>query len=197
MKRGLRNFLFGFTILSLIALTIATNAGADTPWSQSGEPPPPTPGPPPTSVPYEPKGGQPVLTEDEAIQRALAIDSDWTVRAEPLTDQLISATPDMIIVESYSTMQEAEGKYLGSGSGVPEIAAEPVWVVRIKGKALWQPVGGGFARGLNSEEQLYEEADGATYIFSQATGFLLAFSPSDLPREESLRRWRESQTTED
>jgi hypothetical protein len=165
-----------------VALTLATTiivVGADY-WSPSSStpPPPPTPGPPPTPVPYEPKGGEPVRNRDEAIERALLIDSDRVVREQPLT-------PDMIIVERYATRQEAADVYTGGGFGDPEVASEPVWVVRIKGKVCLR------MRGVPKEVgsgKGCEEADGVTYVISQKTGYLLAISGSAQTWSETLER---------
>jgi hypothetical protein len=162
-----------------VALTLATAiivAGAGL-WSPSSStpPPPPTPGPPPTPLPYEPKGGEPVRNRDEAIQRVLLMESNLAIREQPLT-------PDMIIVERYATRQEASDVYFGGGFGDPEVASEPVWVVRIKGKVCLSMPG-----GLGSQKGC-EEADGVTYVISQKTGWLLDTSPSVETRSEMLER---------
>jgi hypothetical protein len=73
----------------------------------------------------------------------------------------------MIVIESYTTRQEASDVYWGDRFGDPEIASEPVWVVTIKGKVSVEVIG-----GLPSTQD-YVEADGVTYVISQADGKLL------------------------
>jgi len=164
-------------LLILATTIIVAGAGLWSP-SSSTPPPPPTPGPPPTPLPYEPKGGEPVRNRDEAIQRALLIDSDLAVREQPLT-------PDMIIVEGYATRQEAANVY-GFGTWTePGVMSEPVWVVRLKGKVCLRMPGAG--AGLASGKNCIE-ADGATYVISQKTGYLLNMSSGARTRSEKLER---------
>jgi hypothetical protein len=170
---------YWFIIIVSVLLTLATAiivAGAGH-WSPSSQTPPapPTPGPPPTSAPYKPEGGEPVGNRDEAIQRALLIDSRGAVREQPLT-------PDMVIVERYATRQEAADVY-GFGTWTePGVMSEPVWVARIKGKVCLSIAG-----GLGSGKKCVE-SDGVTYIISQKTGYLLAISGSAETRSEMLER---------
>lgn len=159
-------------VLTLATAIIVAGAGVWSP-SSSTPPPPPTPGPPPTPLPYKPEGGEPVRNREEAIQRALLIDSDLAVREQPLT-------PDMIIVERYATRQEASDVYGGGVFGDPEVASEPVWVVRIKGKVCLRTPGGlGSVKGC-------VEGDGVTYVISQKTGYLLGTNNSARTRSERL-----------
>ncbi len=161
-------------LLILATAIIVAGAGLWSP-SSSTPPPPPTPGPPPTPLPYEPKGGEPVRNRDEAIQRALLMESRGAVREQPLT-------PDMIIVERYATRQEASDVY-GFGTWTePGVMSEPVWVVRIKGKVCLSMPG-----GLGSRQGC-EETDGVTYVISQKTGYLLAISSSAETWSETLER---------
>ena len=175
---------YSFIITVSLLLTLATTiivagAGRWSLWSQT-PPPPPTPGPPSTSAPYKPEGGEPVRNRDEAIQRALLIDSGPAVREQPLTRELLAANPDMVIVERYATRQEASDVY-GFGTWVePGVMSEPVWVVRIKGKACIKTVG-----GLGFGEEC-EETDGVTYVISQKTGYLLAMGMGAQTRSEML-----------
>lgn len=168
----------------LLALAATTVVACATRWSPPPQspPPPPTPGPPPTSAPYKPEGGEPVRNREEAIQHVLLIDSDWAAREQPLTKEMLAANPDMIIVEQYATRQEAADRYFGDGFGDPAIASEPVWVVRIKGKACLMTVGGGYG----FEEAGCVESDGVTYVISQKTGYLLGMSTSAQTRSERL-----------
>jgi hypothetical protein len=154
-------------LATLTVVTLVVGAASRKP--SPTPPPPPTPGPAPTSVPYKPEGGQPVRSREEAIQRALSLDSTCTVREQPLTEEVLAANPDMIIVESYATRQEASDVYFGDVFPDPEIASEPVWVVIIRGKVSVQVLGFGVPPGGL-------EADGVTYVISQKTGRLLALS---------------------
>jgi hypothetical protein len=148
-------------------------------------PPTPTPGPAPTRETYAPRGGESIENREEAVQRALLIDSSWAVRQRPLTDEDLAASSHKVIVEFYPTRQEAEAIYLGGGSPIPESASEPVWVVRIKGAVQVQDIGGlGRGRGVRETDAT---ADGVTYIISQATGDLLAISESAQTRSERLK----------
>ncbi|MDY7041096.1 MAG: hypothetical protein SVX38_09560 [Chloroflexota bacterium] len=157
--------------LTVVTLVVGAASGRLSPTPPS----PPTPGPAPTSVPYKPEGGQPVRSREEAIQRALALDSAWTVREQPLTEEVLAANPDVIIVEPYVTRQEAADVYFGDVFPDPEIASEPVWVVVIKGKVSVQVLGFGVPPGG-------VEADGVTYVISQKTGYLLALSTGALEK---------------
>ncbi len=168
----------------LLALAATTIVACATRWSPPPQtpPPPPTPGPPPTSAPYKPEGGEPVRNREEAIQRALLIESGSAVREQPLTEEVLAANPDMVIVERYATRQEASDVY-GFGTWTePGVMSEPVWVVRIKGKACLMTVGGGYG----FEEAGCVESDGVTYVISQKTGYLLAMSTSAQPWSERL-----------
>jgi hypothetical protein len=110
------------------------------------------------------------------------IDSDWAAREQPLTKEMLAANPDMVIVERYATRQEASDVY-GLGTWTePEVMSEPVWVVRIKGKACLMTVGGGYG----FEEAGCVESDGVTYVISQKTGYLLGMSTSAQTRSERL-----------
>lgn len=185
MKSKAVHYTFVITVSVLLTLAttiIVAGAGRWSPWSQT-PPPPPTPGPPPTAVPYKPEGGEPVRNRDEAIQRALLIESGMAVREQPLTEEMLAANPDMIIVESYATRQEASGVY-GFGTWTdPAVMSEPVWVVRIKGKACLSMPG-----GIPDEdsEQGCDETDGVTYVISQKTGYLLAMGTSARTQSEML-----------
>lgn len=151
---------------SLLAiLAAAVVVGAASPWTLEHQRPPlpPTPGPPPT--PVQDVGttrGEAVINRDEAIQRALFLDSQGTIRERPLTKETIAANPEMVVVEPYATRQEAADTYWGDGFGDPEIASESVWVVAIKGEVSVMMIGQGFV-----------EADGVTYVISQKDGKLL------------------------
>ena len=166
-------------LLTLATTIIVASAGLWGPSSQT-PPPPPTPGPPPTPLPYKPEGGEPVRNRDEAIQRALLIDSDLAVREQPLT-------PDMIIVERYATWQEAADVY-GFGTWTePGVMSEPVWVVRIKGKVCLR-LPGAILKPKERSGKSCVEGDGVTYVISQKTGYLLAISSSAETRSEMLKR---------
>jgi hypothetical protein len=90
----------------------------------------------------------------------------------------------MIIVERYATRQEAADVYGGGGFGDPEVASEPVWVVRIKGKVCLRTPG-----GLGSVKvKGCVEGDGITYVISQKTGYLLGTINSARTRSERLER---------
>ena len=183
-----KNVRYSFIITVSVLLTLATTiivagAGRWSPWSQT-PPPPPTPGPPPTSAPYKPEGGEPVRNRDEAIQRALLVDSGLAAREQPLTKEMLAANPDMVIVERYATRQEASDVY-GFGTWTePEVMSEPVWVVRIKGKVCLSMPGG--IPVLGSEQQGCDETDGVTYVISQQTGYLLAMGSSARTQSEML-----------
>ena len=169
-------------LLALTATIVVVGAGWLSPPSQS--PPPPTPGPPPTDVPYKPEGGEPVRNRDEAIQRALLIESGSAVREQPLTEEVLAANPDMVIVERYATRQEASDVY-GFGTWTePGVMSEPVWVVRIKSKVcLSMPGGLGIPEGSGKG---CVEGDGVTYVISQQTGYLLAMGSSARTQSEML-----------
>jgi hypothetical protein len=110
------------------------------------------------------------------------IESGSAVREQPLTEEVLAANPDMVIVERYATRQEASDVY-GFGTWTePGVMSEPVWVVRIKGKACLMTVGGGYG----FEEAGCVESDGVTYVISQKTGYLLAMSTSAQPWSERL-----------
>jgi hypothetical protein len=111
--------------------------------------------------------GNPVADRDEAIERALAIDAICTEREQPLTKQTIEETPDMVIVKSYTTREQASEAHGGGGLLDPDMVSEPVWVVMIKGKTPLRVLGGG--KGMM-------EVDGVTYTISQRDGSLLAIS---------------------
>lgn len=178
---------------AVVGLAITMGAGAATPALQPSDvslPLTPTSGPPPTEIPYQAEGGSPIKNEEEALQRALAIDAKWAKRERPLTE-VVADNPDAIIIEQYATRAEAEMIYFGSTSPISEIAAEPVWVVRISGQVSVMSVGG---LGVGDR---YQENDGVTYVISQKTGFLLGISSSDLPREERIERWRATQPIEE
>ena len=183
MKLKATRHLLIVTVSLLATLTIAVIVVGAGSWKPSSTPlPPPTPGPPPTSAPYKPEGGEPVRNRDEAIQRALLIESGSAVREQPLTEEVLAANPDMVIVERYATRQEASDVY-GFGTWTePGVMSEPVWVVRIKGKACLMTVGGGYG----FEEAGCVESDGVTYVISQKTGYLLAMSTSAQPWSERL-----------
>jgi len=187
MKSKAVRYSFIITVLVLLitlaATIIVAGAGRWVPWSQT-PPPPPTPGPPPTAAPYKPEGGEPVRNRDEAIQRALLVDSGLAAREQSLTKEMLAANPDMVIVERYATRQEASDVY-GFGTWTePEVMSEPVWVVRIKGKACLSMPGGIPDEG--SEQQGCDETHGVTYVISQKTGYLLAMSASAQTRSERL-----------
>jgi hypothetical protein len=125
-----------------------------------------------------------VRTREEAIQRALLIESGMAVREQPLTEEVLAANPDMVIVERYATRQEA-ADVCGFGTWIePEVMSEPVWVVRIKGKACLRMPGGIPDEG--SEQQGCDETDGVTYVISQQTGYLLAMGSSARTQSEML-----------
>lgn len=130
-------------------------------------PPTPTPGPPPPPAPDVPRGGMPVTSRDEAIQRALFLDSMVVIREQPLTMEGIAASSDLIVAESYKTRQEAANTYWGDGFADSKIASEPVWVVIIKGEVSVKLIGG---LGANAE---LIKSDGVTYEISQVDGALL------------------------
>ena len=178
-------FVIAISVLLALAATIVV-AGA-TRWSPPSQnpPPPPTPGPPPTDVPYKPEGGEPVRTREEAIQRALLIESGMAVREQPLTEEVLAANPDMVVVERYATRQEASDVY-GLGTWIePEVMSEPVWVVRIKGKVCLR-MPGALTFEEASDGKVCEEGDGVTYVISQKTGYLLAMGTSARTRSEML-----------
>jgi hypothetical protein len=178
-------------ILSLLVATVIviSNVDAISPANEKMLPLPPTPGPSPTLAPYKPEGSEPIKNEQDVIRQILLIDSDWATRARPLTEEYITANPDKVIVEFYSTRQEAEAVYLGGGSPIQDIASEPVWVVRIKGDVLVQVVGG--LRRDGKEESV--NADGVTYIISQETGDLLAISGSAQTRSERMNSFENNE----
>jgi hypothetical protein len=171
-------------LLTLAAMIVVAGASR---WSPPSPipPPPPTPGPPPTAAPYKPEGGEPVRNRDEAIQRALLIESSMAVREQPLTEEVLAANPDMVIVERYATRQEAADVY-GFGTWIEtEVMSEPVWVVRIKGKVCLR-IPGVVTFEEGSDGKVCEEGDGVTYVISQKTGYLLAMSTSAQTRSERL-----------
>jgi hypothetical protein len=184
LKTGYALVLLLFLSL-IISVALISNANATRSSSEKALPPPPTPGPVPTRETYAPEGGAPINTEAEAVQQALLIDAAWAVRERLLTEEDLAASSDKVIAEFYPTRQEAEAIYLGGGSPIPEIASEPVWVIRIKGEVQVQDIGGlGRGRGVRETDAT---ADGVTYIISQATGDLLAISESAQTRSERLK----------
>lgn len=178
--------IFIALLLSLLTVSLAliSYASAVRRTNEKAVPSPPTPGPAPTRETYAPEGGAPINTEAEAVQQALLIDSAWAVRERPLTEEDLAASSGKVIAEFYPTRQEAEAIYLGGGSPIPQIASEPVWVVRIKDEVQVRGVGG-LGRGRGAPE-MNATADGVTYIISQATGELLAISESAQTRSERL-----------
>jgi hypothetical protein len=177
MKSKAARYLLIAIVSLLVAFVSTLVAGAVNSWSSTSAPPPPTPGHPPVSVSDTAPRGNPVTNRGEAIRRALSLDSKWTIREQPLTEERITANLDMVIVEPYATRQEAADAYWGDGFNDPEIASEPVWVVIIKGKASVKAVG-----GLGAQE--FVEADGVTYVISQKTGLLLRVS-TGIPQKRS------------
>ncbi len=175
-------FVLLIVSLLVIAVAVISNADAISPSSEKAVPAPPTPGLPPTLAPHKPMGGKPIENEEDAIRQALLIDSSWAVRDQPLTEEYLTANPDKIIVEFYSTRQEAEAVYFGGGSPIQDIASEPVWVVRIKGDVHVQDIGNPRRGGAEGSEI----ADGVTYIISQKTGDILGISGSAQTRSERL-----------
>lgn len=151
-------------VVVLIALvpTVSSTFGelAFAPSLSATPPPPPTPGPEPTLVPDDSQG-VPVTTVSEALQLVLSLDSRSTIREQPLTVDVITANPDIVTVEQYTTRQEAAKIYGFGMSPDPEIQSEPVWVIIIKGKVIVNLIG----RSV--------ETDGVTYVISQKTGRLL------------------------
>jgi hypothetical protein len=177
-KLKIVHYLFIVIISLLVALVSTLIVSAVSPWGPISVPLPPTPGPPPPSVSdTETDGGDSITNREQAIQRALFIDSKWAIREQSLTEEKVAANPDMVVVESYATRQEAVDAYWGGGFDDPELASEPVWVVIIKGKVSLQTVG-----GMGAQESV--EADEVIYVISQKTGLLLRVS-TDIPQKQS------------
>jgi hypothetical protein len=104
-----------------------------------------------------------VTTRDQAIEWALFYDSYWTNRKQPLTKEMIAASPAKIVVEPYATRQEAYDVYGGAILNEP---GSPTWVVIIKGEVSVEMQGLASKRG-------FKESDGVTYFISQMDGSLL------------------------
>jgi len=178
MKLKTTNYMIIIAVLLLATLIIA--GGAISGQSSPVLPLPPTPGPAPTWAPdaYISEG-TPITSRDQAVQRALLLDSAWTAREQPLTEEVITANPNMITVEHYATRQEASNVYRWGDFPEPEVASEPVWVVIIKGKVAVRVLGGFppvFTRDEKAAFTGWEEADGVIYCFSQETGLLLSLT---------------------
>lgn len=128
---------------------------------------PPTPGPVPTYAPEQLKReGTPIENREQAIKLALQVDAQRAVRAEPLTYEKVTSVPTLLEVEQVATRQEAANRYGAGGYVDTAVAAEPVWVIKINGKANIRKV------GLNTGKS--SEATNVTYIFSQKTSRLLS-----------------------
>ncbi len=134
-------------------------------------PPPPTPGAEPTSIPRLLESLNPIVDRDAAIDRALLIDSSWTVRDKVLMREDLFKEPDMIVVEWYSTRQEASNKY-GFGTYDKIEGSEPVWVVIIKGLVTVNDFHG------------TQTVEGVTYIISQNSGDLLSYATGVIQKQE-------------
>lgn len=150
-------------ILSSLIVLLTFNISAK---MQTLSPIPPTPGPQPTLAPYVVKWDNPIRDRDQAIEKALLYDAKMCHRDQPVTKA-------DIIVESYGTWREASELYGFGGRTDPVAAAEPVWVVAIKGRVAVSVLAG---------PEKMVESDGVTCIISQANGRLLAWSTSALSK---------------
>jgi hypothetical protein len=156
--------IFGLVLVAtMVVMLISSNISTATAQLRITPAPTPTPGVEVSPMAYAAEGGKPVLNREEALQRAMFLDSHWAGRALTLTKDLIAANPDLVIVEQYTTRQEAADVYKQGAFVDPSIASEPVWVIKIKGKISVNFPG---TRGE-------QEADSVTYVISQKTGLLL------------------------
>lgn len=139
--------------------------------SQDEVPPLPTPGPEPTSPPDSLEGAVPILTREDAIKQAILLDQAWTTREVPLQLEDLIQDNDSILVEHYSTRQEASDLYgFGTLTDI-ERASEPVWVIVIKGPVTVNTTKGPI------------DSDGITFIISQNTGYLLSMGAAAIEKE--------------
>lgn len=138
-------------------------------------PPIPTAAPPPTAgAPLpEPDGMYPSLaqpvTQDQAVEYAVAIDSQWAVRTEPLTLEAVKSQPGLATVVWYSD-RSYDGFEYGSSA-----ERGPVWVITLKGLVRVNVVG--------MREDGPPLTDGVTYTIAQRTGHLLAIVPGPIIAE--------------
>lgn len=169
MKAKSKRFFFVSVVvlLTAFATTLAVVASGLESVSSATPPPPPTPTtypPPPTVTPPVLRLDKlTVVTQEQAIDRALYYDSAWTIRDQPLTKERVAANPDMITVEEYATRQEADEVY--GGGILNEPVSPPVWVVIIKGKVSVRVIGVDVPR----------ESDGVTYFISKVDGSLIGW----------------------
>jgi hypothetical protein len=138
-------------------------------------PPIPTAAPPPTAgaaLP-EPEGVYPPLAEPvtraQAIKYALAIDSQWAVRTEPLSLDTLTSRPELVTAVWHSDRSYDGFEY------APSAERGPVWVVTLKGPVRVTMVG--------MREDGPHLSDGVTYTIAQRTGHLLSIVPGPLIAE--------------
>lgn len=174
MKSKTIRYLFVaiIVLLAILSITIASVEAGPRSWHLFGLAPTLVPPPTPTSLfvapPTPTMAAAPshleVTTRDLAIEWALYYDSELATRDQPLTRQMIQANPDMIVVESYPTRQEAYDTY--GGAILNESVSPPVWVVIIKGRVSVTHPGSALRSGSKG-------SDGVTYFISQIDGSLL------------------------
>lgn len=121
-------------------------------------PPPPTPGVPPSDLSHFLPDSTPIKTEEEAVVAALAFDSSWTARTDPVAVENIQ-------VEYYATRQEAADKYDLGVFAEAEDALDPTWVVVLSGAVQ----ANSFARVGEMET-----VDGVIYLFSATDSSIVA-----------------------
>lgn len=170
MKRSLI-LKFFIVCLSLVVVFVVSYALASDP---ADEPPPlpPTPGPEPTSIPESMEGAVPITTREEALKQAISLDQAWTIRDTPLTLDALLKDDTSVVVEKYSTRQEAANLY-GFGTLTDKNrASEPVWVVVIKGDVTVNTTKGP------------RETNGITFIISQETGYMLSMGAAAISKQE-------------
>jgi hypothetical protein len=128
--------------------------------------PTPAPSPPQTTWEFTAPLAEPLLTEEQALDRARQIDA--RVWDHPWSIDRPNAEQGRITVEPFNSRTE-ESAQAGRGEGFPpEVDADAghVWRIAIKGRVKLSLLG----LGANPAGTWY---DGVTYVISQRTGGLL------------------------
>lgn len=106
-----------------------------------------------------------VASEADAIQRAIQYDGIFTTREQPLD----AADGKSFTVQRFATRQAAADSYQGGVFTDPTVAAEPVWMITITGKALVKNM------GIRAAFQSTLDASSVVYVISESTGELRSF----------------------
>jgi len=155
--------LVATTLLGLYSRTMASQYRVSPPTPA----PTPTPGMPvfgwgPTTIPL----AEPLVTEEQALQRTMLIDASMAVWDSPWSLDTRKVEPNRITLEAFPSRSAEAG---GKGGFAPELDADAgaVWRITIRGSVCLQIIG---TRGPTVKY------DGVTYVISQRHGGLLSVS---------------------